>query len=143
MLPPHAACSVLTLTRPTSSVLTLPRLTSSVLTLTRLTSSVGGTDFYPSIKSPFETFIVTLLVILGALLWTQVLAMFCDVATNGDPGMTLFRQVSRRSPSSRATPIARPSLFHVHLPGVLEDIPLSSPLRPNSPTLRCDPTDSG
>lgn len=123
MLPPHAACSV--------------------LSLTRLTSSVGGTDFYPSIKSPFETFIVTLLVILGALLWTQVLAMFCDVATNGDPGLTLFRQVTRRSPSSRATPTARPSLFHVHLPGVLEDIPLSSPLRPNSPTLRCDPTDSG
>lgn len=55
-------------------------------------TGTGGTDFYPSIESPTETFIVTALVIVGALLWTQILAMFCDVATNGDPGMTLFRQ---------------------------------------------------
>ena len=35
---------------------------------------------------------MTALVLVGALLWTQVLAMFCDVATNADPGLIEFRQ---------------------------------------------------
>ena len=34
-------------------------------------TGTGGTDFYPSAKSPSETLIVTLLVVIGALLWTQ------------------------------------------------------------------------
>ena len=36
--------------------------------------------------------VVMILVVCGALLWTRVLAMFCDVATNSDPGLTQFRQ---------------------------------------------------
>jgi len=35
---------------------------------------------------------VMTLVLVGALIWTQVLAMFCDVATNADPGVIEFRQ---------------------------------------------------
>ena len=46
----------------------------------------------PCLCAAAETLIVTILVILGALLWTRVLAKFCDVATNSDPGLTEFRQ---------------------------------------------------
>jgi hypothetical protein len=60
----------------------------SVLVIT----GTGGTDHYPSSDSIGETVLVTALVLLGALLWTQVLATFCDVATNSNPGLTHFRQ---------------------------------------------------
>ena len=60
----------------------------SVLVIT----GTGGTDGYPSSESIGETVLVTALVLLGALLWTQVLATFCDVATNSNPGLTHFRQ---------------------------------------------------
>jgi len=55
-------------------------------------TGTGGTDFYPSSLSNAETLIVVSLVIFGALLWTQVLAMFCDVATNANPALVEFRQ---------------------------------------------------
>jgi len=55
-------------------------------------TGTGGTDYYPSSLSDGETFIVTSLVLFGALLWTQVLAKFCDVATNANPGLIEFRQ---------------------------------------------------
>ena len=55
-------------------------------------TGTGGTDFYPSSISQGETIIVMTLVLVGALIWTQVLAMFCDVATNADPGVIEFRQ---------------------------------------------------
>ena len=43
-------------------------------------TGTGGTDFYPSRLSIGETALVTFLVLIGALLWTQVLAMFvCDL----------------------------------------------------------------
>ena len=51
-----------------------------------------GTDYYPSSASQSETLIVMFLVIIGALLWTRVLATFCDVATNSRPGLTYFHQ---------------------------------------------------
>ena len=51
----------------------------------------GGTDAYPSSNSPYETLIVILLVLTGALLWTQVLATFCDMATNADPAKIEYR----------------------------------------------------
>ena len=38
-----------------------------------------------------ETIIVVLLILLGAMLWTQVLATFCDLATNADPSKTEYR----------------------------------------------------
>ena len=59
---------------------------------TMVITGTGGTDFYPSNNSDPETIVVTMLVVVGALLWTRVLAMFCEVATNGDPGFTYFRQ---------------------------------------------------
>ena len=49
-------------------------------------------SFYPSSNSVSETVVVTVLVVCGALMWTYVLAKFCDVATNSDPGLTAFRQ---------------------------------------------------
>lgn len=55
-------------------------------------TGTGGTDFYPSSMSVGETALVTVLVFLGAILWTQVLAQFCDVATNSNPAETHFRQ---------------------------------------------------
>ena len=39
-----------------------------------------------------ETAIVCIFVISGALIWTNILARFCDVATNSHPGMVLYRQ---------------------------------------------------
>ena len=53
---------------------------------TMVISGTGGTDFFPSKASDPETVCVTILVVIGALLWTRVLAIFCEVATNGDPG---------------------------------------------------------
>ena len=55
-------------------------------------TGTGGTDHYPSSMSQGETIVVMTLVLVGALIWTQVLAMFCDVATNADPGVIEFRQ---------------------------------------------------
>jgi hypothetical protein len=55
-------------------------------------TGTGGTDFYPSKMSPLETLVVTSLTLLGAFIWTTVLALFCDVATNSNPAMTLLRQ---------------------------------------------------
>ena len=59
----------------------------SVLVIT----GTGGTDHYPSNLSIEETVLVTALVLFGALIWTQVLATFCDVATNSHPGLTQYR----------------------------------------------------
>ena len=66
----------------------LASLAWSIMILT----GTGGTDYYPSSSSESETLIVMLLVIVGALLWTRVLATFCDVATNSRPGLTHFHQ---------------------------------------------------
>ena len=55
-------------------------------------TGTGGTDFYPSSSSNGETIVVLLLTFMGALLWTTILADFCDVATNGNPVALRFRQ---------------------------------------------------
>ena len=55
-------------------------------------TGVGGTDYHPSAESDAETFVVTLQVVLGAFMWTRVLALFCDVAVNCSPALTHFRQ---------------------------------------------------
>ena len=52
----------------------------------------GGTDYYPSDTSDGETIIVTIIVTVSAFMWTWVLALFCDVATNSNPVLTAFRQ---------------------------------------------------
>ena len=72
----------------TSGTWYLASLSWSVMILT----GTGGTDFYPSYHSETETLIVMLLILFGAMLWTRVLAMFCDVATNSAPGLTYFHQ---------------------------------------------------
>jgi hypothetical protein len=56
-------------------------------------TGTGGTDAYPTVHSPGETALVSVLVVSGAFLWTWVLALFCDVATNAEPAVTHFRQV--------------------------------------------------
>ena len=58
-----------------------------------LITGTGGTDYYPSSASDGETLVVCVLVVCGALLWTYVLALFCDMATNSNPGLTQFRQL--------------------------------------------------
>ena len=59
---------------------------------TMVLTGTGGTDYHPSSASDSEPLIVTVLVVLGAFIWTRVLAMFCDIATNSSPGLTAFRQ---------------------------------------------------
>lgn len=55
-------------------------------------TGTGGTGLWPSRRNDTETAIVTFLVVIGAFLWTTVLARFCEVATNSNPGLTHFRQ---------------------------------------------------
>ena len=75
-----------------------PNLSVSSLYLAAFSWSVmvitgtGGTDFYPSAASDGETLVVLVLVLIGAFLWTFVLAAFCDVATNSNPAMVAFHQ---------------------------------------------------
>lgn len=59
---------------------------------TMVITGTGGTGAYPSPESAAETVIVVSLVLLGALLWTQVLANLCEIATNSDPARTEYRQ---------------------------------------------------
>jgi hypothetical protein len=58
-----------------------------------LISGTGGTDYYPSSTSNGETMVVGALTILGALLWTYVLALFVEHVTNANPGLTQFHQL--------------------------------------------------
>jgi len=67
----------------------LAAFTWSMLILT----GTGGTDPYPSVASDSETFIVIVLNLFGGLLWTSVLAAFCDIATNSNPEETSFNQM--------------------------------------------------
>ena len=72
-------------------------------------TGTGGTDPYPS-ENTEETIVVTVLNLIGALLWTMVLASFCDIATNGDPSQTSSASSSTAStPSSTSTTSRRPS----------------------------------
>jgi len=52
----------------------------------------GGTDFYASQFTVAEAALVMTLVLLGAIIWTDVLASFCDIATNSDPAETEYNQ---------------------------------------------------
>ena len=54
-------------------------------------TGLGGTDWYPS-QDNAETMIVTVMVVLGALMWAKVLATFCELATNADPASLEYRQ---------------------------------------------------
>mmetsp|Transcript_11138 Transcript_11138/g.28549 ORF Transcript_11138/g.28549 Transcript_11138/m.28549 type:complete len:790 (-) Transcript_11138:107-2476(-) len=60
---------------------------------TMIITGTGGTDAYPSQASEIETVLVVVLVLFGALLWTQVLATFCDIAANADPAKIESRQL--------------------------------------------------
>ena len=55
-------------------------------------TGTGGTDFYPSGDSDGETLVVVVLVVIGAFVWTLILAAFCDVATNSNAALIRFRQ---------------------------------------------------
>jgi hypothetical protein len=59
---------------------------------TMVITGTGGTDFYPSGDSDAETLVVVVLVVIGAFVWTLILAAFCDVATNGNAALIRFRQ---------------------------------------------------
>jgi hypothetical protein len=55
-------------------------------------TGTGGSDIYPSSRSKTETAIACGLILIGALFWTTILAAFCDITTNSNPGQTHFRQ---------------------------------------------------
>ena len=61
----------------------------SMLVLT----GTGGTDAYPYANSNTETAFVITLNVIGALLYTTVIAAFCDIATNSNPEETQFNQM--------------------------------------------------
>ena len=66
---------------------------SSFSWATMVMTGTGGLDGnYPSKFSHVETIIVMLLNLIGAFIWTQVLALFCDIATNSNPALIAFRQ---------------------------------------------------
>ena len=65
-------CSGLTL-----STWYIASLSWSIMIIT----GTGGTDAYPSSTSTTETTVVLIMVLVGALIWTQLLASFCSVAT--------------------------------------------------------------
>ena len=55
-------------------------------------TGTGGSDALPAHDSTYETVCITTLLLFGAFMWTMILASFCDVASNGNPGSTNFRQ---------------------------------------------------
>ena len=69
------------------------RYVASLTWALMLITGTGGTDYYPSADSDGETMVVCAMVLCGALLWTYVLALFCDMATNSNPGLTQFKQL--------------------------------------------------
>ena len=72
-----------------------------------LITGTGGTDYYPSSDSDAETIVVCAMVLCGALLWTYVLALFCDMATNSAPASPSSASCSTDSTSS-STPTGCP-----------------------------------
>ena len=82
--PPLDGCSTMSLTS---------WYIASFTWATLLITGTGGTDYYPNPYSDAETLVVMLMVVCGALLWTYILALFCDMATNSNPGVTQFRQL--------------------------------------------------
>jgi len=59
-------------------------------------TGTGGADAYPRVQDAKETAVVTLLVLVSAVVWTNVLATFCDIVTNADPVSTKFHQDMER-----------------------------------------------
>ncbi len=55
-------------------------------------TGTGGTEGYPSAISNGETLIVTTLVVVGAILWSMVLALLIDVLANSQPALKIFYQ---------------------------------------------------
>jgi len=51
----------------------------------------GGTDEFPTATSVGENLLVTGLNLGAAFFWTTVLALFCDMVTNGNPERTEFQ----------------------------------------------------
>ena len=54
-------------------------------------TGTGGTDFYQAAFNSTEQLFITVLVISGAVLWTYVLAVFCEVIANSNPDLSEFR----------------------------------------------------
>ena len=71
-------------------------------------TGTGGTDFYPSAKSTPETVVVLSLIFIGAILWTQILADFCDVASSAPVSPLSYDKTLANCPRgyghSRTTP---------------------------------------
>ena len=53
-----------------------------------------GPGEYPYPYSVAENVVIALLQLASALMWTVILAAFCDIATNSNPEAILFRQTS-------------------------------------------------
>jgi len=55
-------------------------------------TGTGGTDAYPSSASTPETAVVLVLNLIGVLLWANILASFCSIATNTSVATIDFRR---------------------------------------------------
>ena len=55
-------------------------------------TGTGGTDSYPSSASTPETAVVLVLNLIGVLLWANILASFCSIATNTSVATIDFRR---------------------------------------------------
>ena len=54
----------------------------------------NGPGEYPYPFSVAENVVISFLQLASALMWTVILAAFCDIATNSNPEAILFRQTS-------------------------------------------------
>jgi hypothetical protein len=57
-----------------------------------LVTGAGGTDGFPSPESSAENLVITGMNLAAALFWTTVLALFCEMITNGSPELVDFQQ---------------------------------------------------
>jgi hypothetical protein len=67
-----------------------PLYVASVTFAVLLTIGAGASDNYPRVDALTETCLVLTLVLVNAVVWTKLLATFCDVATNGNPQLHEF-----------------------------------------------------
>lgn len=58
-----------------------------------IVTGTGGADSFPSATSVPENIVVTLLNMVAALFWTTVLALYCDMISNGSPLETESQQI--------------------------------------------------
>jgi len=57
-----------------------------------IVTGTGGTDNFPNEHSTSENIVIITVGLAAALIWTTVLALFCEMITNGNPEVIEFQQ---------------------------------------------------